>query len=394
METIYDCDEMQNQLNVLINTACSATVVGEFRIAGFKVVLDHAGVMRMEDECSRCEGSNRWARNEDMVTVITDDGNKRWAASLVSTHAFWCSHTCEYYSIADYIRISVEGTRVCLEACENDVYYWERDNNYHWEPEPEHDNSDEYIPEYHDSYKWWEEEMVEFPRHGMSVELETWSPHRIDTYQFARELRLTGELDSSLCDENGIEIIGPPMTLSEYKDNSNRWKAFCEHDDEIKCWHGRNGSYGMHVSYNLRGLSQLNIARAVIFVNENRSFCTRLAGRDNDSYASFKHIPKRNGKCKNARRYARDKYCCTNWSSNRIEFRLFRANRLWTGFLRNVEFCHAVIRFAKETKSSLLTEEHFKRWLLRDKYESCMFTKNPKHSVNYKNLIEWVKNDN
>ena len=192
------------------------------------------------------------------------------------------------------------------------------------------------------------------------MELETWAPSPVDTFEFATSLGLTGEQDGSLSDEHGIEVIGKPMKFSEYSRDRNPWMRFCK-ESNVRCWN--RSECGMHVSIDVSKCSALNIAKAIMFVHENRTFCTALAGREGNSYTRYK-----NGvKSKTARREAEDKHAAVSLQGSRFELRIFQANRKWEGFKRNVEFTHALISFTKSArcgrKTNELTEEQFSRWV-------------------------------
>ena len=186
-------------------------------------------------------------------------------------------------------------------------------------------------------------------------------PDREATYEFATHLGLTGEEDASLCNEHGIEIIGAPMLLSEYHNKGNAWQRFCDEATDVKCWFGRNGTYGQHISTNTRDVGQLTLARAICFIHDNEEFVTQLAGRDSNSYSRYK----KGLKCSNARQEARDSHNATQYCEGRkrLEFRIFRANRRWDGFLKNVEFVHAVMAFAKANPIESCRPDPFVQWV-------------------------------
>jgi hypothetical protein len=365
-------------------------VLAQLQAEGHEVVLTHAGYIHYEEDTFTCECRHTGDdvhHNDDMYTVHEageqgDEvgGGQSWSRVAAHCYAFHCDWSEEWYADDIYSRVRVEGETVCQEANENtltcEYYWWESDEEYHADPERSSG-----IPEYHGSAKPWKYDRNVIPHHALGVELECWSRDRVDTYEFATSLGLEGEEDGSLCEENGIEIIGAPMLLEEYHRKSNPWMRFCEEATDVKCWFGRNGIYGQHISANTRDVSQLTLARAIVFIHDNEEFVTRLAGRESQSYGFFK----KGVKCSNARREAQDSHNATQLKrGNRLEFRFFKANRRWHGFLKNVEFVHAVMAFAKDNPIADCHADPFTRWVGHQ----------TKRWNTYPTLTAWLANTN
>ena len=309
--------------------------------------------LRMAWQCANTEEYFTFA--EESIDVNVGAGEtEEWCEAAVSDFAFFCCQSEEYFSEDAFNWVMIGYDKVCLEWHQDDLYLWDSDGEYHWEAEP--DNA--LIPEYHHSPKPWRRNPVEAGSIG--VELETWASSPADTFEFATSLGLTGEQDSSLSDEHGIEVIGKPMKFSEYSRDRNPWMRFCN-ESNVRCW--SRSECGMHVSIDVSKCSALHIAKAIMFVHENRTFCTALAGREGNSYTRYKH----GVKSKTARREAEDKHAAVSLQGSRFELRIFQANRKWEGFKRNVEFTHALISFTKSArcgrKTNELTEEQFSRWV-------------------------------
>ena len=294
--------------------------------------------------CKQCDGFQLGSWN--FVRVGGD--LLRWCDECLEAHSFYCERSEEYFCDENYHQVFVDGESVCLEWHDDELYVWDSDGEYHWEPE---DNSFN-IPDYHHSRRPWADDA--FPPLALGVELECWSSDRRATCNRAESLGLIGERDGSLCDEHGIEIIGSPQPLDWYGNPSNSWKLFCDRSS-VRCWDAE-GDYGQHVSINVADVSQLAIAKAIVFIHHNRTLCELVAGRGANTYNVYKDV-----KIKDARGAARDKYCATNWNpdQHRLELRIFRANRRWEGFLKNVEFAHAVVAFAAQESARELNSGAF-----------------------------------
>ena len=117
----------------------------------------------------------------------------------------------------------------------------------------------------------------------------------------------------------------------------------------------------MHVSINGLDVSVLTKCKAVVFINTNVRFTELMGGRDENTYWKCR----RDIKLTTARRDSDYKYSAVNWKGDRLEFRMFRGNRKWDGFLKNIEFTHATLSFAREASCSDLTPKAFVNFVNR-----------------------------
>ena len=312
------------------------------------------GVVILESEAVVCERCEVTVHEDDSRGIHSDGQVVRWCEVCTNHHSFTCDSSGETFCNDSYTQAYVEGETVCQEWNQDELYYWESDEEWHWESEPEEDEDG--VPEYHCANRPWKHETPK-PL-ALGCELECWSSDRRATYERATSLGLTGEQDGSLDSAHGIEIIGAPMPLADYATQNNPWRQFCERST-VRCWEA-DGNYGQHVSINVNGESQLAIAKSIVFVHHNRTLCELVAGRGANTYNVYKDV-----QVKNAGRESRDKYCATNWNVNqgRLEFRIFRANRNWSGFVKNVEFTHAVFNYAKDESARKLNSINFLNYI-------------------------------
>ena len=130
-----------------------------------------------------------------------------------------------------------------------------------------------------------------------------------------------------------------------------------------KGWDAGEG-YGMHVSINRLAIPTVQQAKMIKFVNDNATLCERIAGRTGrERVAAYKikdiqditHELTRNNSEKYEALAIRDE--------QRLEMRIFRSTLDKTGFLRNIEFCAAIVDFTRDRPVKELKQECFIEWL-------------------------------
>jgi len=170
--------------------------------------------------------------------------------------------------------------------------------------------------------------------------------------------------DGSL--RNGGEIVTAPATLKAQK---YYWSKFCESKldftGRIKSWHTE--TCGTHIHVGRKFVTPLDIGKLLVFINSehNNNFIHKIAGRSSSQWAKRSDKNIKNGL------HRSDKYEALNLGkSSTIEFRIFRGNLKKFGIFRNLEFVHALVRFAKQSaydidtaSTSNLTYENFVDWV-------------------------------
>lgn len=149
------------------------------------------------------------------------------------------------------------------------------------------------------------------------------------------ERYIVAKSDGSLDDEYGFELVTRPDSLNVHK---RVWTEPLRNMAEyVKGWHGYN--CGMHVHVGRKGLTELQIAKVCILVNNYPDLTELVAGRSSAQWA--KVYPK------SFARYQSDgRYEAVNTTGERtIEFRIFRSNVSPAGFLKNLEYVHAVVTY-------------------------------------------------
>ncbi len=183
---------------------------------------------------------------------------------------------------------------------------------------------------------------------GVELEVQTDAARHVSAEHTKRQmgdfivLKSDGSIGSS-----GYEIVTCPATLDVHK---TKWAEFFAHPPrETYSW--KTGDCGMHVHVSRKPLSQLTICKVGAFLNENKTFTEQIAGRTGSSWAKIQ--PK--GKLSAYQpRYAEGRYAALNLESgSTIEFRIFRGTMKAESFYRNLEFCHALVYFARGNRASM-----------------------------------------
>jgi hypothetical protein len=162
--------------------------------------------------------------------------------------------------------------------------------------------------------------------------------------------RMWAENDGSL--NWGFELITQPMGLDAHVEMwprvlANAARTLRSHDTT---------TCGLHVHVTRRGLTALQIARAVVFLNapENEVLVRAIARRYGNSYCRIGKKALRNAadSC--------DRYEMLNLTNSRtVEFRLFRGTLRAETLLACVEFANAVLEFARTASNNALTTDAF-----------------------------------
>lgn len=315
--------------------------------------------------CERCEETVRHSS-------LSEVGDQQWCRDCRQFHSFRCcecggrfrdddgvscnaGYICQSCYEEDYF--TCEG---CGEVRHNDVYY---EDGYCDDCRRDEDEDDGILD--------YDTDVVSAlrPRFDprlnlLGVELEVESKYASSACEDAMGCReALGESfaitkrDGSLGD-GGFEIVTIPATLQSQREH---WgKFFSRVPTGLTSW--ENGNCGMHVHASRAPLSQLTIGKILEFVNAsaNESFITRIAGRKSSSWSKFcdKHVS-------DARKYDSDRYQALNLrNSATVEFRIFKGTLKPSGFMKNLEFVAAIIRFCSLAGIRQLSVADFLAWFL------------------------------
>lgn len=149
--------------------------------------------------------------------------------------------------------------------------------------------------------------------------------------------------DGSL--DNGMEIVSVPASLRWHRENVAPFLQSAQ--EYLSGW--AHNDCGIHVHVGRKQLSELQQSKLVRFMHEprNQSFITRVAGRDPNSYCNRGGV-KAFGAFKREAQIGR--YQALNFATRNqktIEFRIFRSNVSPAGFIKNLEFVHALCMWSR-----------------------------------------------
>jgi hypothetical protein len=183
--------------------------------------------------------------------------------------------------------------------------------------------------------------------------------------------------DGSL--NNGMEIVSVPASLRWHRENV---APFLERaKDWLSGW--PHNDCGIHVHVGKKQLSELQLSRLVRFMHadENQAFITQVAGRDPNTYCN-RGGRKTVGAFKAESRIGR--YQAINFATRNektIEFRIFRSNVSPAGFMKNLEFTHALCQWARFTSDRALGSAAFVQWVARERSQYPCLVRFFEHSA-------------
>ncbi len=218
-------------------------------------------------------------------------------------------------------------------------------------------------------------------RYGVELEVEVGSDEQSGSPRYSVEEKAQEVLDKLGEDYaitkhdgsliNGFEIVTAPAPLEEHY---KRFEKFRSKTKGLTCESGRAG---MHVHASRAPLTQLQIGKLLVFINDpnNRPHIKKIASRDSNGFckSSVKKI-------RDVRHDAGDRYQSINLQNrNTIEYRIFKATTNVDSILKNIEFVAATIEWAGNTSMRQLGWQDFADYV----------GKTPGY---YPHLAEWLRN--
>lgn len=165
-----------------------------------------------------------------------------------------------------------------------------------------------------------------------------------------------GVLKKDISIGEGFEIVSVPSTIDQHH---VMWDDFfAKLPPTCKPLH----SCGMHVHATRIRMTDLHIGKILAFLHkkENRDFIRLIAGRDSSFHNDFE-APK---SLKDSRAKGIDRHTALNLNNeNTIEFRIFASTRDKRIFLKNIEFCKALIKFTDMSARSIQESQDYKKFI-------------------------------
>lgn len=315
---------------------------------------------------------------ENMIYV---DGEDLWITKYeyeyegVASECGWCN----LLYLNEHLAPAVSGSWICESCIESRGFVCNSDREY-GPPEDEEETDEEgYTASYNSDVlnyregflaESWEK-LPERPLWlGVELELEPRDKYSgyldeidNDVGDFA-VLKPDGSLSSY-----GVEIVSVPATLEWHR---HHWKRFFNNSAKLmKEWHTEN--CGMHVHMDKSAISALTLGKMLVFINsdENEKFIDLVGGRNQNTYCYRNNYmaekPGRYGKDFKESSGTDHHYALSvseHNSGETVEMRIFRANCAEAGFLKNLEFCVALVEFCKQASAKEVMEYvSFIRWM-------------------------------
>lgn len=160
--------------------------------------------------------------------------------------------------------------------------------------------------------------------------------------------------DSSI-NGDGFEIVTHPMSLNK---QLNFWEEALKKANIYP-----HSSCGMHVHVSRQPLSQLQIGKILVFLNnpENSNWVDKIAGRYENTYCFRSEKTLEDVSCPTSRYEALN---LTNDST--IEFRLFASTNDYYLIASRIEFCYALTKYCEYAELTKLTWQDFKQWVIQE----------------------------
>ncbi len=119
----------------------------------------------------------------------------------------------------------------------------------------------------------------------------------------------------------------------------------------------------MHVHINKASLTSLQIGKMLVFLNSAAmsQWITAIAQRESNGYCERSQKKVTDGKCASGGRYD-----IANVAQTTVEIRMFRGSLLTDRVLKNIEFCHALVTYCRDTSIKVIEQwAEFASWLLK-----------------------------
>lgn len=347
-------------------------------------------------QCGSCE---KWHMG-DTHNYVHDNSSRwrdshKWCEQCSTDETFYCEVTGNYYSHSEFTQSeTIHGSPLCEEACSS-LGWWYDDDSDGWR---DPDDRSTGIPEYHEAER---PEFLPAARitdplkrtYGIELEVEfsdmgdreNFFEQFFDGSGLSKDNKFSAELDGSLNDDLGLEIISAPFELAAYQSGNTDagWPLMCKrlYDASARGWPVRR-NYGMHVNVDIRPLGMdlmeaettegykrihERASRFVAFLLNNKDLTARLAGRNTPySGSAMEKVRDLDGA---QELMSEGKYVPAVLRGGFVlEVRIFGSNVRYEGLLRNVEYVDSGLAYVDEASAQLfhsMTISSYRAWLLK-----------------------------
>lgn len=272
--------------------------------------LDYNGDLCDKDSCVWVESEDEYYPIDDCVLVWTGRRSQEWFVESSDDVYCYEGEHFTYDALGDHDLVQMEGGDI--EHRDN-VYYWESDNEYHYEEE----ENTNFVREYHNGgYRSVEFNDVETKyRIGFEIEKEDKNIKEsmyIDEFEDKTNNLWRKERDGSLDDTEGYELVSPTFDFSikHIFEHINHNHILVSH---INADYGK--SCGGHINLSKKGYSGKEMFEEV--KGYTPLLYALYYGRVNKNYTK--------GKSNRDLENDNEKYQAIRIHDNRIEFRIISA---------------------------------------------------------------------
>lgn len=306
--------------------------------------------------CEHCEEPEY----ENFMTTTWEDHYR--CRGCIGLNYIYSGYYDQYINAATATTaLDEENSRVTISR-EDDDFYFDDDvgSMVHRNYEPTEPSRAALLGGYHSSKNYFRKQHDDWTKinkrfFGVELEVELADQYadndvRLEKVETLNNVVNAGQLGKKVFFErdgslnNGFEIITQPMSLPAHKE---LW-SFLDDKSVVRgllSHKAPNGTCGLHVHLNRDGLSTLQIAKMVAFVNNpaNRQFMLALARRDRPGYAKYKDWK---GKVGKSATYSEERYDAVNLTNSRtIEFRIFKGTLKREALIAALEFVNALAAY-------------------------------------------------
>lgn len=334
--------------------------------------------------------------HRDLATYIDNCDRDDWVLNERTFICNYCDGTCHIYDRSHAYRSGHHG-HICDDCANNgdfvrvadtdglyhidDVYYNDNDGEYYSEEQREDRDLHSYdtnVLRVIGSIAYVNGKPLPLAGNRKAllfgVELETDSRRGNYSSDLAERVMGCGSVSNYLiCKEDstvsGIEIVTLPADLESHK-SAIDWAAICDTLRPIAKGHYGSDN-GIHVHINKGALSDLTLGKMLVFVNDPRyaNFLSVIAQRDfmNSTWCKQGGESKLKKVGAAGKRPYTEKYRVLNVTDNTAELRMFNSSLLPERILKNVEFCHALVKWCETESAQGLTSDNLRAFIARDR---------------------------
>lgn len=344
-------------------------------------IVGNDGTQGCHDCMAMCPDCEEFSDSDNFNEVYAPQRGRSWrneqrqvCNDCLSDHYFQCADCREHYHNDAASGVNSNDDTICSNCAENYFYCEGCNNTFHTDDYGEDgmcqncmedEDAGGQIHDYSYTPRPW------IPRGGVGrkygVELETVLKHGDLRDAAEHTLNILNEglpeegfaflkKDGSLSGGVGaFEIVTHPATLAYHE---ARWKPFFADKPRGMVSHDAPCDCGLHIHVERAGLSQLEIAKMVMFTNAagNKKFVEAIARRSSPNWAKLD--PKK--PISEIRNREGGKYEAVNLLHPKsLEFRIFKGTLNSKSFFRSLEFVDALTDFVKSGTMPLTATQKY-----------------------------------